>query len=304
MAEDLLADIGGTNVRVAFRGAEGWRGTVHLRAARDFPSLEAVLTDVMREAGVTPSRAALAVAGPVAGDHVALTNLPWRFSRDDLRHSLGLAEITILNDVEATAYSLPYLDTADVAAWRGAPAAGAKVVIAPGTGLGVGGLILRDQRWTAVPSEGGHSAAGMPRNLPAAVRALWDEGSPSWEDLLSGGGLARLHQTLAAQRTILSPAEVTERAGGGDAAALQAIGVFSGLLGACAGDMAMTFAATGGCYIAGGVVPALGTLFDVPGFLAAFDRKGSYASYVRRIPVALVTHPYPALTGLAALLEE
>jgi glucokinase len=129
--------------------------------------------------------------------------------------------------------------------------------------------------------------------------------NPSWEDLLSGSGLLRIYQAVAgATKSAANPADVTALAETGDPHALEAIGFFSELLGGCAGDMAMIFGAKGGCYIAGGVVPALGRLFDTARFMAGFSDKGSYGPYVDTIPVSLIAHPYPALVGLAALLDS
>jgi glucokinase len=298
---DLLADIGGTNARVTFR-KDRVPGSVYLRQAADFPSLDVLLADVIAEAGAQPTRAALALPGPVTGDSIKLTNLPWEIERGALAKQLGVRSLTVVNDLEATAWSLPHLATGDLVTWRaGRAAAAARVVVAPGTGLGVGALVPAAGAWTAVPSEGGHALAVMPRNTPEALRNLWS-GMPSWEDLLSGGGLLRLYRAFDDGAT--TPAEVTALAEKNDAHALEAIGFFSELLGACAGDMAMVFGAKGGCYVAGGVVPALGKLFDVARFIAGFSDKGPYRNYADTIPLALITHPYPALVGLAALLDS
>ncbi|MCC6914805.1 MAG: glucokinase [Rhodospirillaceae bacterium] len=301
---DLLADIGGTNARIAFRkDREPWRH-VFLRRAADFDSLETLLTDVIAEAGETPTRALIAVPGPVNGETVKLTNLPWKFERGALARHIAVPSLAIANDLEAVAWSLPHLARGDIVTWRaGHPTGGARTVVAPGTGLGVSALTPHGNTWTAVPSEGGHALAVMPRAAPPRLQILWRT-NPCWEDLLSGGGLHRIYQALAgATKGAASPAEVTGLAEAGDATALEAIGFFSELLGGCAGDMAMIFGAGGGCYIAGGVVPALGKRFDVARFMAGFSDKGPYGPYVDAIPLHLISHPYPALVGLAALFD-
>lgn len=302
---DLLADIGGTNARVAFREDGEPRPHVFLRRAADFTSLDALLADVIAQAKTRPTRALVAVPGPVAGEAIKLTNLPWEFERGALARHLGVPSLGIANDLEAVAWSLPHLASGDIVTWRAAaPSAGARVVVAPGTGLGVSALVPHGGTWAAVPSEGGHALAVMPRAAPPRAQTLWRAGPPSWEDLLSGNGLLRIYQALAATRKIAaSPADVTARAENGDPEALEAIGFFSELLGGCAGDMAMIFGAKGGCYIAGGVVPALGKLFDAARFIAGFSDKGSYRPYVDTIPINLISHPYPALVGLAALMD-
>ncbi|MGE3335544.1 MAG: glucokinase [Rhodospirillaceae bacterium] len=298
---DLLADIGGTNARVAFHDNGAWP-RVLLRKAADFPSLEAMLLDVMAEAGVTPTHGAIALPGPVTGDAVVLTNLPWRVERGALAARLGLGSLSLLNDLEAAAWSLPFLKSGDIAQWRAGKAApAARIVVAPGTGLGVGALAPHGGGWTAVPSEGGHAFAIMPTTTPEPLRALWRE-RPSWEDLLSGPGLLRIFRALGG--TAETPAAVTAAAENNDARAAAATGFFSKLLGICAGEMAIVFGAKGGCYVAGGVVPALGRHFDVARFISGFNDKGPYTSYVDTIPLGLIIHPYPALVGLAGLLSS
>ncbi len=302
---DLLADIGGTNARVAFRkDCEPWP-QVFLRRTADFDSLETLLADVVAEAGAKPTRAIVAVPGPVNGETVKLTNLPWTFKRGALARHIAVPSLSIANDLEAVAWSLPHLSSADIVTWRaGTAARGARVVVAPGTGLGVSALAPHGTDWTAVPSEGGHALAVMPRGAPARAQVLWRTG-PCWEDLLSGGGLLRIYRALAGTtKGAANPAEVTALADAGDSVALEAIGFFSELLGGCAGDMAMIFGAKGGCYIAGGVVPALGKLFDAARFMAGFSDKGAYGPYVDAVPVHLISHPYPALIGLAALMDS
>lgn len=302
MAEiDLIADIGGTNARVAFRARGAPWSKVALRQTAGFASLEALIADVVAEADLRPTRAALAVAGPVAGDAVQLTNVPWRIDRAALQKKLGVRALAIVNDLEAAALSLPHLAGDDFVAWRaGRELRAARIVVAPGTGLGVAALAPSGEGWTAVPSEGGHVQAVMPRSTPERLRSLWGA-RPRWEDLLSGGGLLRLSRALGGAAA--TPAEVTARAEKGEPQAMEAVGFFSELLGVCAGDMAIIFGARGGCYIAGGVVAALGPMFDVARFIAGFSDKGSYGDYVDAIPLRLITHPSPALVGLGALLD-
>lgn len=301
MQIDLLADIGGTNARVAFRENGAPWGKVHTRETADFASLDALLADVITQAEAKPTRAAIALAGPVQCDAVQLTNLPWRVERSALARELGVSALALANDLEAVAWALPHLTAADVVSWRDLPyRAGARVVVASGTGLGVGALVPNARGWAAVPSEAGHALAVMPRETPEPLRKLWRL-KPSWENLISGAGLLRIYKALGG--TAATPAAVTAHAAASDPLALEAVGFFSELLGACAGDMAMIFAAKGGCYIGGGVVPALGPLFDVARFIAGFSDKGAYAPYVDAIAINLIAHPYPALVGLSAVLD-
>ncbi len=304
---DLLADIGGTNARVTFRRNGNISTRVYLRRTADFASLDALLADAIAEARAAPRRAVVAVPGPVVSETLTFANLPWRFARGALKDALGVDALHLVNDLQAVALSLPVLAADDRVTWRAGDAApAARVVVAPGTGLGVSALVPGEDgrdadRWVAVAGEGGHALAVMPRATPHDLRTLWAD-APSWEDLLSGGGLLRIYRALGGDAA-QDPSGVTAQAARNDACARAAIGFFSELLGVCAGDMAIVFGAKGGCYIAGGVVPALGDLFDVTRFAAGFSDKGPYRAYAETIPLHLIAHPYPALLGLGALID-
>lgn len=301
-AGDLLADIGGTNARVTFPRAEKTPARVYLRQTADFASLEALLVDVIAEAGAAPSRAVVAVPGPVLGETLSFANIPWRLTRGALKDALKVDALHMVNDLQAVAWSLPMLAADDVVTWRkGDAASAARVVVAPGTGLGVSALVPHEDTFTTVASEGGHALAAMPSATPENLRELWATG-PCWEDLLSGGGLLRIYRALGGDAA-QDPSDVTAAAERNDAHARAAIGFFSQLLGVCAGDMAIIFGAKGGCYVAGGVVPALGDLFDTARFIAGFSDKGPYKGYTETIPLHLIAHPYPALAGLGAYIK-
>jgi len=302
---DLVADIGGTNARVAFRSG-GRIGTPHLRRTADFASLRDLLTDVIGAAHIRPHRAALALAGPVTGDTFTFTNLPWSFSGRTLAQELGVEQLLLENDVAAIAWSVPQAPTTELAVLRpGKPARAAKVVIAPGTGLGMSALApVGDDRWTVLSSEGGHAYAASEVMGPLAPK-IWHDGAPmTWEQLLSGEGLLNIYRHTARNIKAKTPADVTTLAKSGDDDARNGLELYAKLLGSCAGDMALIFSARGGCYIAGGVVPALGDLFSPHAFEAGFVAKENFATYVKAIPVFLMTDPYAALAGLGYLLDQ
>ncbi len=302
---DLVADIGGTNARVAFRTG-GRIGAPRLRRTADFASLKDLLADVVREAHVRPHRAALAVAGPITGDVIKFTNLPWSFSGQALARDLGVEQLLLENDVAAIAWSLPYMSSTALSVLRnGAAVRATKVVIAPGTGLGMSALTpIGDDRWTVLSSEGGHAYAAS-EVMGAHAPMIWNEGAPlTWEQLLSGEGLLKMYRQTARNPTASSPENVTALAKSGDEDARNLLELYARLLGSCAGDMAMIFGARGGCYIAGGIVPALGDAFPIHAFEAGFVSKGNFQNYLKPIPVFLITEPYPALHGLGHLLDQ
>lgn len=297
----LVADIGGTHVRFARLDRAGQLfGRASFRC-REFPSpVEAVRTYLHGARDVPlPERVAFAVAGPVEGDEVALTNCPWRFSLAATERALGLVELRAGNDFAALALALPHLGGEEVEIWQpGRTVAGTPLaVLGPGTGLGVGAAVPCPGGWTALATEGGHRdlAATNAREW-AVLERLSQSGHVSAETVLSGPGLGRLHGALAeladqVAEADLGAAAVVEGARGGDPRACEAITLFSGWLGAVAGDLALTLGARGGLFLGGGVVARLGELFDRPRFLERFAAKGRFRSYLEAIPVATLRDP-------------
>jgi glucokinase len=312
----LLADVGGTNARFATQrpGAPA----AHLRVVPDdaFPTLAAAAEAYLAGlgAGERPRTAAFAVASPVLGDRIDMTNRAWSFSIEALRQALGLDALRVINDIEAVALALPALGAADrVQIGQGTATPGAPLgVLAPGTGLGTAALIWHEGAPLALASEGGHVTMAAADDDEAAVLAWLRRhlGHVSAERVLSGQGLIHLHRALAALRGVadeadLTPGELGRRAvAGTHPLARAAVELFSAMLGSFAGNLALTLGALGGVYIAGGIVPKLGAAFDAERFRARFEDKGRFKPYLARIPTWLVTHETPALLGLAALLDR
>jgi len=310
----LLVDLGGTNTRCALQRAGGAPERVRATRNDEFPDLAAVLHAYIADipAGLGPMAAAIAVAAPVTGDHVEMTNLGWSFSTDALRRTLGVEVLRVVNDFTAVAMSLPFLDARSlVKAGGGAPEAGrAMAVLGPGTGLGVSGLLPVPGGWAAVSGEGGHVTLAATDDREATVISLirQQQGHVSAERLVSGFGLGNLYMALKSLSgepgERLQPEEVSARADAGDAVAREALGHFFSFLGITAGNLALTLGALGGVYIAGGIVPRLREAFLASRFRDRFESKGRYADYLRRIPTYLVTDPVPAFHGLAAILDD
>ena len=311
----LLADIGGTRARFALSRAGGEPERTVVQDVGAQPGVRAALTAYLDGAGsgVRPRRAAIAVAAPVSGDRVDLTNHPWDFSRRELAAALGLDSLVVVNDFEAIARAVPHLGPGDVRTIGGGePVPEAPVaVLGPGTGLGIALLVPTATGWTAVAGEGGHIdlAPGNEDEI-VVLRALWEEfGHASIERVLSGPGLVTLCTALAARdggRDGAPPApdRIAAAVRSGDARALAVTRIFSALLGAAAGDLALTAGARGGVYVAGGVVGNLGDAFDADGFRARFEAKGRFSSFMAAIPTYLITYPQPGLLGLARGFAE
>ena len=281
MRTTLLADIGGSKSRFALANPAGAPARMSVIENDTVADLDAAVARYLEETGARPRAATLAVAGPVDGEEIALTNrTSWRFRRREFAKRFGFSQLRVLNDFEAIAWALPRLDAAQTRP-LGKPVAGhagVKVVLGPGTGLGVAALLPADGRWHVVASEGGHASFGpqAPDEIEVFARLRQECGAVSAETVLSGSGLAR----LARQRAC------------------------SNGLGRFAGGLALTFKALGGVYIAGGVASGLGPLLDEPQFRAAFEAHPPYQRLLETIPTLLITCEEPGLIGCAAVASE
>lgn len=314
-APRLLADIGGTNARFALQ-VDGRFDGVAVLACADFPTLSAAIDAYLAQAAAqgcatTAIRhAAIAIANPVEDDLVRMTNHHWSFSSARLRADRQFITLLVVNDFAALAMALPFLQPDQRARIGTGPGGGAGLsgrpigLIGPGTGLGVSAVVQAGGQWIALAGEGGHASfAPNTDDEITILQALKKEfGHVSAERLLSGMGLELIHRILSDE--VLSATAITGRAlGSNDAACLHTIACFCGILGSVAGNVALTLGATGGMYIGGGIVPRLGKLFTQSTFRQRFEDKGRLAPYLARIPTWLITEPYPALYGVAAMLS-
>jgi glucokinase len=317
-AASLIADVGATNARFALFDGESGFHRVRVLSCKDYTSIEQAigtyLDEVPHSADLGRVRAAaLAVAGPVADDQVTLTNHPWSFSKYELRRHLAIDRLLVVNDFTAVAAATPYLTSAEcVQVGGGAPLAAAPIgVIGPGSGLGVGGLIPTAGGWLPLSGEGGHvtMTPRTKRESDVLDRLREHLDHVSAERILSGPGLVSLYKTLAemagAPVASCTSAQITDAAiGERDPLCREAVEMFCAMLGTIAGNLALTLGALGGIYIAGGIVPKLGTVFAASGFRKRFEDKGRLRPYLARIPTYVVTHPFPAFLGLSKLLAD
>jgi len=314
----LLGDFGGTTVRLALQRPGEAATAIRLYEAADFSSADSAIAHYFRDIRIAsedrPRAAAFAIAGPVTGERIRMTNLPWSISLNALKRALKLETLIAVNDFVAVAESLPHL----AAGHRrkigdGKPASGLPLVaLGPGTGLGVAALIPLEAlpgHWQAVASEGGHvtlaPADEAEGDLLAELRRRF--GHVSAERAISGQGLENLYAALSAMRG--SPEEVraeeiSRLAARGDAVAQETIRHFCAMLGTVAGNLALSYGARGGIYLAGGIIGKLGPLFDAKLFRERFVAKGRYRDYLAAIPTYHVTHKLPAFVGLAAALDR
>lgn len=315
-APALIADIGGTNVRFALVERDGGPSSVMAMHCADYPGpAEAARSYLAAIApGIQPRCAAFAVASPVTGDRVDLTNSAWDFSIEAVKRELEVERLDVVNDFTAVALSVRHLDEGDRVKLGGdAAAPGAPIgVLGPGTGLGVSALVPASSgEWVALAAEGGHVTMAAADDREAAIlswlRARF--GHVSAERVLSGPGLVNLYEALAAvdgrPSPYTAPDAISQRALDGSCPTCrEALDIFFAMLGTTASNLALSLGARGGIYLAGGILPRMKRALAKSGFRARFEDKGRFKPYLESIPVWLVVHPQPAFAGLAALTRR
>ncbi len=256
---------------------------------------------------------AIAIANPVTGDQVRMTNHHWQFSIQAVRQELGFAQFLVVNDFTALAMSLPYLAVDQKLQVGGGLALPDSTIglVGAGTGLGVSGLVPANGHWTALQSEGGHVTFSPADECEIGIlRFAWREfDHVSAERLLSGDGLELIYRALADMQGLSVPVlpapEISRRALAGECVLCEeAIDRFCGMLGTIAANLAVTLGSLGGIYIGGGIVPRLGERFLASPFRRRFEQKGRFAAYLAQIPTYVITAEYPAFLGVSAILSD
>ncbi len=314
----IVADIGGTNARFALvTGRSGNLFEIErivILSGSEFGSF----SDAMREyisslGGVEPRAACVAIAGPIDGDAVKMTNLSWAFSRKGIQDEFGFDAFHVINDFAAVAIATSRLTEKDVTVIKnGATDAHAnKAVFGPGTGLGVAGLAFNAGSWLPIPSEGGHvniapSSEYEAELIKSAVSWL---GHVSAEAFISGQGFVNLYTAICdvegKEMQQYGPADITDNAlTNNDALCVATLETFCALMGSFAGNLALTYGAKGGVYIAGGIVPRITDFIRSSAFSARFSEKGVMSDYVKDVPVYLISYEQVAFLGAAAWLAQ
>ena len=310
----LLADIGGTYARFTLETSPGDFEHVASLPCAEHADFHAAVSAYVGSlpAGAAPiEHAAIAIANPVEGDEVRMTNYPWQFSIEQMRQRLGFETLVVVNDFTALAMALPRLATDQRRqVGGGAPREHSVLgLLGSGSGLGVSGLIPTGDGWIALGTEGGHAsfAPRDEREIDILRFALKRFAHVSFERLLSGPGLGLIHDALRDRAGLapeaLAAPEITRRAlDEGDAVCVETLEAFCAMLGTAAANLAVTLGALGGIYIGGGIVPRLGEYFDRSPFRARFEDKGRFSDYVRPIPTYVVTAEHATFVGASAIL--
>lgn len=311
----LVGDIGGTHARLALVDDTGHIRNPRTFMAREYDGLADVIAEYIETTAgrKRPPRAVIAAAGPVLDGEIEFTNLDWYVSEGDLLAHFEFEAVKLINDFAAQALACPLLEKDDLRTLgpagkkgvHGAPC----VVMGAGTGLGVAGLARSDRGDVAVSSEGGHTAFAP---LDATEIEIWNRlhakyGRVSNERVLSGAGMFDLYEALAEIESLpkvcKDQTEVMSHGLDGDELAGLTLDRFGAILGAVAGDLALTYGARGGVFVAGGIAPRMADRLAAGPFRERFEDKGRMADFVRDIPTQLVVHPYPAIVGAARELQ-
>lgn len=311
----LLGDVGGTNARFAWQEKPG-AALSHVGSwlcVEHDSLLDAIHHHLRVHVLPAPAACGIGIANPVAGDQVRMTNHHWSFSIADLQSRLGVQKLVVINDFTAIALSLPDLSPLQLRrigggqADPGAPLA----VLGPGTGLGVSGLLPTPSGpLAALNGEGGHvTLPAQDADEATLIEVLRQRfGHASAERALSGPGLVNLYEAVATiagdmVRT-LTPSEVIERARRDDVACRTALSHFCALLGAVAGNLALTLGARGGVYVAGGIAPRIFDELESSLFRQRFEGKGRFSDYLSRIPTYVISSDVsPALVGASRAID-
>ncbi len=305
----IIADIGGTNARFALVNDNAVISNIEVLPCADYKSPSDAAKTYLKRIGAAPRTGAFAVATALDGsDKVSMTNHVWAFSINETRDDIGLTGLKVINDFAALANAVPYLAETDRyqlgagEAQKGAPI----TLIGPGTGLGVAGIVFADGKPVVMPTEGGHVT--MPATTGREfVLFEWLKQSKyhhiSAERVVSGKGLVNLYIAICGVDGLTlperTPAEITKA--GLDKSCkvcVEVLDLFCHFLGVSAGNLALSYGAFGGLYIAGGIVPQLGDYFKTSRFRESYLAKGRFSDYLNRIPTYVITHPYPGLEGL------
>ncbi len=313
MSVNFVADVGGTNIRLA-QVQDGKLTQIKKYLCKDFATIGDAISHYMDSfSELTFTAGCIAIACPVPGDWVKMTNHTWEFSTQELTESLKLEWLGVINDFASVAYSLPVLDESQKAQiGQGTVKENGNIaVFGPGTGLGVEHLTITDSGWKALDGEGGHvDFAPHDENDIAIWHYLKNKlGYVSAEEVMSGRGLVQIYEGLAASQkqaaVYTDPAEITSKALSQECRLCeQTLSQFCKIMGNFAGNLAVNLNTTGGVYIGGGIASRFIDYIKNSEFRARFEDRGRFSHYVRNIPTFIITEPDHGLLGAAAYLDQ
>ncbi len=321
----LAGDIGGTKTILALYSSE--KGLFNPLCetsyqSRSYPGLDEIIEDFFYQANTAAETACFGVAGPVRGDRAVITNLPWQPDVKTLQAAHGFTRATLINDLVATGYAIPHLPASDFITLNKGRREneGALGIIAPGTGLGEVVFIWGGTEYLPAPSEGGHVDFGPSSKTEYQLFEFFKEryGHVSFDRICSGRGLPVIYDFYKSFCQIDEPEWLAEEltaaedpapvivsaalaAGKKCEIALKTVQLFTSILGAEAGNLALKGLTTGGMYLGGGIPPRLLPFLEEKTFMASFTNKGRLSYLMKDIPVKVILNPKAALIGAASV---
>lgn len=311
----LVGDIGGTNARFALLPPHSEQlQQVQSLYCRDYLCPEDAVRAYLEKVKTGPVIAAcFAVAGPVTGNPVRVTNSHWKFDREDLRQKMGWQSLHLINDFTAMALGIPHVSQQQLVHVCGGPGdeSQPRLVMGPGTGLGVSGLVPSGEGWTALVTEGGHVDFAAVDDMDIAVMRILKSrfGRVSVERILSGQGLLNLYQAHARLKGVMAKLETPEAITAaameqGDNLSCLVLNHFCEILGRTAGNAVLTQGSTGGVYLCGGILPRILSFFLESRFREGFTDKGRMGPLLEKVPVYVVTDTHTGLLGAGRVLIQ
>lgn len=318
---NLVADIGGTNIRLALTDTSNNITNIETFQCAKFKSLFEVINQYLTEKEIhgTYANACLAIAAPVDHDIISMTNLPWKISQKQLKEQLELNSLYFINDFSAIAMAIPFLNEEQKQQIGNCePTVGKAIsVCGPGTGLGVATLIAVEDKWHCLSGEGGHSDFAPVDELEMKILHYLQtiKKRVSYEQLLSGYGLEQIYQALIATKNHqnntnalvehLAAEDISSRAiDESCSVCYQSLSIFCRVLGSFAGNLALTMNSLGGVYIAGGIVPKFIEFIEQSDFRLRFEAKGRLSTLTKQAPTYIIKEKQPGLLGASAYLNQ
>jgi glucokinase len=308
----LVGDIGGTNARFAWQGSKHSAPIIFetLQTADYATFNNALKTAILPQCSMPPKTLILAVAAPILGDVITLTNCNWVVNSVELKTYFSFNFVVLMNDFVAQGLAVATLERAHFIQIGGGEIKhhGNRVILGPGTGLGVSALIHTGLGWQPISGEGGHVDFGpqTQRDYLIFPHLAKTNGRISGEQILCGRGMVNLYNAICladgTQPIYNAPKQITDAALSKiDEIAQETLELFASYLARLAGDLALTFMAEGGVYLSGGIALKIAPFLQNPAVRAAFENKSPHSDRIKTIPLFIVTHPLAAIVGLCGL---
>ncbi len=310
---DIVMDIGGTNLRVACFDQNKNLSKLESWPCLEFSGPEQALKNYLAKHNLVISNLCIAIAAPLMGDQITMTNLNWSFSAKALKQQFSLNSMEVVNDYHALGFAIPTINQSELVQIGGGLVDPLKpaLICGAGTGLGVAVLAKVGQDWEVLPGEGGHMDFAPNNSYEIELWKVLHEqyDHVSNERILSGPGLIDLHAAICKiegiELEVLDAEQITQLALNVHSSSCQkTLQVFCAVLGSFCGSLALATASFGGVYIAGGIVPSFVEFLKVSEFRNRFEAKGRYQSYNEKIPTFVITAQQLGLLGAAAYLER